>query len=166
MKKITIITLSALLALTATLSTANNSQAMTLTTQEQIDTEYLDDGSYLITTTMIAPAKIKNAVLLAKTKNITKSKTANYYNASHTLLWSITLTGTFSYGNGSAKCTHANISTTSHNSCWKFSSKNCNTHGNQAIGSTTIKHYSVSGVLIDTVSKTLTLTCSSNGNFS
>ena len=65
---------------------------------------YYNDGSYLIETVSLEMP----AISLCST-NKTKSKTATYYSKSNIAQWEVTVTGTFSYGNGSATYTASSV---------------------------------------------------------
>ena len=64
--------------------------------------QYYDDGSYTIETLTIDNPSIS---LYSSTKKGTRSKI--YYSSDNIKQWSVTVTGTFSYGNGSSTCTAA-----------------------------------------------------------
>lgn len=59
------------------------------------------------------------AISLCST-NKTKSKTATYYSKSNIAQWEVTVTGTFSYGNGSATCTASSVTTKSYVTDWRL----------------------------------------------
>lgn len=131
--------------------------------------EYYNDGSYSITTISDdIPAISDNlftlAITLSKTTK-TKSKTTTFYNSSNKAMWYVKVTGTFSYGNGSATCTDATVSAASYNDAWRISNKSSSKSGNRAIGTATAKRYQNLSVA-ETKTKTVTLTCSSTGVFS
>ncbi|MCD7716088.1 MAG: hypothetical protein LUG56_05355 [Lachnospiraceae bacterium] len=123
-----------------------------------IEIEYLDDGSYFET--------IVQAQSLAKTSSIIGNKTLNYKNSSGEALWSVTVYATFSYLNGvSCNCTTVSGSSVSYNSSWTVTSATTNKSANKASASATGKHYSGS-TLVESISKTVTLTCDTYGNLS
>ena len=115
--------------------------------------EYFEDGSYLVTT-------ITESVSRASTKS--GSKTTTYHNSSNETQWTYKITGTFSYTGSSATCTAVSDSYTIVNDNWHMSSHSCSKSGNTASGTVTMK-YKVLGITFDTVSDSLTLTCSSTG---
>lgn len=128
---------------------------------QNVQIEHFSDGSYVITT--IKEQNESNISLLSTTK--TKTKTTNYYNSDHELLWYVQVKGTFTYGNGSAKCTDAQIFAESYNSHWKISNRSAKKDGNKAIATAKAKFYN-GNILIKTLDQTVTLTCSSTGVFS
>ena len=66
--------------------------------------EYLSDGSYIVTEIVSEPSDYS---LFSTTQ--TKSKTSTYYNAANEKIWAVTVTGTFSYGNGTSTCLSASL---------------------------------------------------------
>lgn len=159
MKKLTATFLILLLCTQAVSATASAQSP------QNIQTEYFDDGSYLVTTITEQPNNLSQISLFSSTNTKTKTKTVNFYNSSDKLMWYVQVKGTFTYGNGSAKCTNAQVSAQSRSSNWKISSKSARKSGNKAIASATAKFYN--GIaLIQTMNKTVTLTCSPTGQFS
>ena len=129
---------------------------------DQSEIECLEDGGYFITT-MEDQTPLSIIPLALTTK--TKSKTVTYYNSADKPMWFVKVTGTFTYGNGSATCKNATVSTGSHVAAWKISSKSASKNANKAIGRATAKRY-LNGHVVETKPKTVTLTCSPKGNFS
>ena len=111
----------------------------------------LDNGYYLET------------IIAANQK--TARKTANYKNAQGTTMFSVTVTGTFTYTGSSSTCTKSIASATSKNANWKISSKSASKSGNKATAKATAKRY-VDGTAVETQNCTVTLTCSLNGSLS
>ena len=99
--------------------------------------EYLSDGSYIVTEIVSEPSDYS---LFSTTQ--TKSKTSTYYNAANEKIWAVTVTGTFSYGN-----------------------KKASKSGNTAKASATGVRY-INGHAVQSITRTVTLTCSATGNFS
>ncbi len=125
--------------------------------------EYLDDGSYY--ETVIETVNSSGGISLLSTNTTTKSKTTYFKNSSGTTIWYVKVTGTFKYGNGSATCTSSSVTAKSNSNAWKITSKSASKSSNKATAKATAKKY-VDGVVIDTKSKTVTLTCSPTGSFS
>ena len=80
--------------------------------------EYFDDGSYIVTTITES-----SSILTRASGSKTASKTSKYYSSSGSALWSVTVTGSFSYTGSSAKCTSSSVSANSYSSLWKINSK-------------------------------------------
>ena len=89
------------------------------------------------------------------TKQRTAAKTYKIKNTFGTVVATYTLTGTFQYNGSSSSCIAASCSTSV--SFYYFSSKSAKKSGNTATSSFTLSSS------LQTVSKTLTLTCTSNG---
>lgn len=117
--------------------------------------EYFEDGSYLITT---ITEEISNTRATTKTG----TKTSTYKNSDGEALWVYRVTGTYSYTGTSSTCTSVYDSYNIYDDYWKLSSKSCSKSGNTAYGNVTMK-YIVSGNLLNTVSDSLSLTCSATG---
>lgn len=122
--------------------------------------EYFADGSYVVT-------ELEDAFpgISLLTSTATKSKKLTYYSASDEAQWYVKVTGTFTYGNGSAKCTSASVSAGSYVSNWRIASKSSSKSGNKATATATAEQLRL-GQVLNTVTKSVTLTCSSTGNFS
>ena len=80
-------------------------------------------------------------------------------------MWYVKVTGTFTYGNGSAKCTSSDVSTKVYSSNWKLSNVSSARSGATAYAHAIGKCYNQNTV-IQTIDKTVSLTCSSTGNLS
>lgn len=126
-----------------------------------VSVEYLPDGSYFETT---IDEEMVNSVLGIATRSstITRSKTKTYKNSSGTTLWYVKVTGTYTYGSGSAKCTKSTVYAATTSSAWKIASKSSSKSGATAIAKATGKKY-VDGTVVDTRNVTVKLTCRSNG---
>lgn len=124
--------------------------------------EYLDDGCYY-ETVIESEAPDDGAQLQATTR--TGSKTVYFKNSKGTVQWYVKVKGTFSYGNGSAKCTAASATAASKVAAWKISDKSSSKSGNAATAKATAKRYA-RGVAVETRNKSVTLKCSSSGNLS
>lgn len=155
MKKILPLVLIAVFLLATQVSFASTS-----TVSEEI--EYLPDGSYYVTIIEDAPS---SDIQTRATKTVTKTKTTYYKNTSGKTLWWVKVTGTFTYGNGTSKCTSAKASAASENSSWKVSNISSSRSGNTASATATGKQY-LDGKVAKTLTKKVTLKCSSTGVFS
>lgn len=129
-----------------------------LENKNSISSEYLGNGIYLETI-------IEEDISLFSTKTKNGSKTNNYKDSKGNILYSIKVSGSFSYTGSSSTCTSASVSTSVSNSYWKITSKSASKSGNTAIGKATAKRYSL-GFVVETRNETVTLTCSSTGKLS
>ena len=118
-------------------------------------TEYYADGSYCVTIITVYPEK-------APGSSVTTSKSSSYYNASNVLQWTVTLTAAFTYNGSTANCTNASPSSVVYNTVWKVTKAKATYSGNTATGNFTIKRYNLL-IPVETINKTLTLTCSPSG---
>ncbi|RGE97407.1 hypothetical protein DW660_00165 [Coprobacillus sp. AM23-9LB] len=116
--------------------------------------EYLEDGSYIETTIFVSNDYARSQK--------TASKIARYNSSTGVQKWYVTVTGTFSYGNGSAKCISSSVKSGVYNNKWAISSKSASKSGATAIASATAKH-SYDNTAYETKKLTVRLTCSSTG---
>lgn len=128
--------------------------------------EYLSDGSYYETVIddampIISFKAVQNS---SRRTTVTKSKTTYYKNSSGKTMWYVKVTGTFTYGNGSAVCTKAKVTAESKNNAWKVSNKSATKRGNRATAKATGTHYS-NGFAIESVTRSVMLVCSPTGQF-
>lgn len=137
-----------------------NSSAIALT-ETETNIEYFADGSYIITTVTQEPVLTR-----ASSNTVKGNKDHTYYNSNGNIDWVFTVTGTFSVVNGvSATCTAVSHNTDIRASKWKLVSASSRKSGNQAIGQITIKQ-TMLGITIQTIERTVTLTCDKYGKLS
>ena len=103
----------------------------------------------------------------AKTGQTTATKTKITYckNAKGKVMWYIKVTGTFVYGNGPVKCTNTSVVTKSQSPFWTISHKTVSKKKNAATARATGKRR-VNGVVVESVTRTVTLRCDRYGHFS
>ena len=135
-----------------------NSSAIAMT-EKETNIEYFADGSYLITTVTQEPVLTR-----AASNTVKGNKNHTYYNSNGGVDWVFTVTGTFSVVSGvSATCTAVSHSTDIRASKWKLASASSWKSGNQALGKVTMKQ-TMLGLTIQTIERTVTLTCDNYGN--
>ncbi|MGF6375156.1 putative small secreted protein [Clostridiales Family XIII bacterium PM5-7] len=156
MKKIITLILSLVLVLSFT------TMACFANTTTDVCIEELPDGSYY----EIVITEFENPLSFFATSQ-TKSgvKTVKYNTPGGTALWSVKVTGRFTYTGTSSKCTSSEVSATSYNANWKISNKSASKSGNTASATATAKQYQGSSA-INTITRTVTLTCSAKGALS
>lgn len=154
MKKILLYALISVLLL-------NLLQPVTVSASEiNTETEYFENGDYLVTTIVTYPQSRSNS------GSVRADKTTTYNNASGDVLWSLTVTGTFFYVYGvSCTCTAASGSAASYSSSWKVSEPTTAYSGNTARCSVSATHY-FSIIPLNTVNATVALACDTYGNLS
>ena len=148
--------LSVLLA-TMIVASATPCVTTSATAHAEIETIYLQDGSYIEIEIIVQQSRALN------TK--TASKTYNYRGANGDLQWTGKVTGTFEYNGTTSTCTGASCSVTITNTSWYTMSKSASKSGNTAYGYLTMG-YDYLGVRIDTENLTMSLTCDQNGKLS
>ena len=162
MKKFTVLCLTFIMEFAALGSISANATTSPKGTQIQI--EYLENGDY--TETVINDELPDNVVIspFATTKTITKSKTTYYKNSAGTVLWSVTIKGTFTYNGSTSKCTSCSHSTTAPSSAWSIKSASHSKSGNTATARATATQTTSTGT--KDFSMSVTIKCSANGTVS
>lgn len=151
------------LAIIIVLSSPHNLYASDIDAEPEIITNiiYFDNGDYLETTIISSFQSLSNtASTLSNTKNGTKTST--YRNSSGDALWSVSVTGTFTYTGQSCACTSVNGESTSYSSYWKVSGVTTSKSGNKATAKATGKKYLL-GIQMQSHDVSVTLTCSNSG---
>jgi len=123
-------------------------------------TQYLSDGSYFVT-----EIEGRTPNILSRSSSTTKSKIKTYYSSNGIPQWYVKVTGTFVYGGGTSQCTSASVSAGSYADNWSIITKSVFKNGNKATASAVAKE-TRAGTLLNTVTLSVTLTCSANGVFS
>ena len=136
-----------LLSLTLSLSLCNAQILLASNSNTQV--EYFEDGSYCITVIEdCSNLNLSDISTASTSKTVSKSKKTSYYSSSNAELWYVKVTGSFTYGNGSAVCNSSSVTAESKNSNWKISNKSSGKSGNTATASATGKRY-VNGNAVD-----------------
>lgn len=118
-------------------------------------TDFYDDGYIVVE---IVTNDSNNIASYSTSKSKTATKKISYYTSSNKLLWTVHLSGTFSYNGSSSSCTKASCSISNLDSNWSVKSKSATKSKNTAHAKVTM-HQKGGGDL----SKELTLTCDKNG---
>jgi len=136
--------------------------AASATLGQVVHTEYYSDGSYseIVITEGLSSSETTRGT---QTKSGTKGST--FYNANGVQLWRVEITGTFTYDGSTATCTNVTKATFIYDSAWKVTAESCSKSGNKAMGSFTVKRYTLL-VPVQTENVSLTLTCSASGTLS
>lgn len=129
--------------------------------EANVQIEYFPDGSYV--ETVIADEE-PGISLFATTK--TKSKKSTYYSADGVALWYVKVTGVFNYNGSYAECTSATVSSQSYSSNWKILRTGSAHYRNEASANATVNQVRTNGSVVQTMYRTVTLTCSADGTFS
>lgn len=97
-----------------------------------------------------------------KSGNITASKTGAYKDRKGNVVWSVTVTASFSFTGSSSKCTAVSASAVSNHPDWTILSKSCSRNGNKGSATAVAKNKSYAEKLTRTVS----IQCSKTGKIS
>ena len=125
-----------------------------------ITNEYLEDGTRVESIIEdIKPPNTNMTVFSQQSK--TGRKTVNKYNG-NSLLWSITVIGSFTYGNGTSRAIISSVSTSTYNSSWVIDNVRAWVSGNTAYGSARGRRF-FGPLPINTVMGEVALTCSPTG---
>lgn len=153
MKKTFILLFSSLFIFASTFS-VKASEIQSINSTDIIET--FDDGSYIESFTE------ENIITSFSRSSSTKSaqRTYTYKSSSGKILWTITVTGTFTYNGSSSSCTKASVSTTCPSSTFKLASKKATKHNSTATAS--FKQYNDS-VYLRTVTHSVSISCDKNG---
>lgn len=150
------------LLLTITLALYHPTAASAAVPTDATIVETFEDGSYI--ETVIEEATSASSAR-STTSTVSGKKTNTYRNSEGSALWSVTVTGTFTYNGSSATCTKSTVSATSYNSNWKISSSSASKSGATAKATVSAKRYA-DGTYIRTMTQSVSLTCSQNGTLS
>ena len=124
--------------------------------ERELNTSYTYLGNDIYIETII-----EENISLFSTQTKSCSKTLNFKNSGN-ILFSIKVSGTFTYTGSSSTCTSSSVTTSVTDSAWKIMSKSASKSGNIAIGYATAKRY-MFGFVVETRNETATLTCSATG---
>lgn len=162
MKKFTVLLLTFVMTFVALGSISANAAEAPKETQIQI--EYLENGDYIETVIKDETPDDTSIPPLATTKTITKSKTNYYKNSAGEVMWSVKITGTFTYDGSTSKCTSCSHSTSAPGTAWSIKSSSSSKSGNTATANATAT-YKTATVTKD-YSMSVTIKCSANGTVS
>lgn len=116
-------------------------------------TEYFEDGSYVITKLEVVPSMARTAK--------TYTKTSTYYTSSNKAIFSVSLTGNFSYTyNVSSTATGQSVSVSIHDSSASYVTRTSSRSGATVYGSGTVSYAGRNKTL------SVSITCDKYGNVS
>ena len=126
--------------------------------KDEIEVIYFEDGSYL-EIVVVEPDKSFSTYA---TQTKTGDKVLSYKDSNGELKWKVTVTGTFTYTGSSSTCTTSSISYNVYAENWEIIETTASKSSNKAIGNVTAKRYLL-GLPVQTVTETITLSCSATG---
>lgn len=124
------------------------------------DIIYYENGDYVT----IETKSVISSARLSKSNN-SYTKTYTYRDSNGVAQWDYKLTASFSYDGSNSSCTSVTDSYSIYDSNWHIDSHSCSRDGNRAVGSFTMKRKYL-GVTTKTISDSITMVCSPNGNIS
>lgn len=167
MKKFIFVLLSCVMALTMTLNcfALEIPAAAVQRVLVSSETEYLEDGSYIITE-IYEDVPTGGTAPYAATQTKSGSKIQRHTTADNVLLWSFTLTASFTYSSSSVTCNSTDYSYNIVNDRWSVENPGSFKDSKQiAHGKATFIKKFLS-FLTNEVKVDLTLSCNTNGNLS
>lgn len=129
-------------------------------TNEKVTIEYLENGNYV--ETIITEENTTNTMMGRATSSKTGSKTEFYRNGDGEVMWTIAVRASFTYNGSTATCTQSSVITTCPSNMWKVSNTSASRKGNTGTAYATGKRYT-NGFVVESVNRSVTLTCSGNG---
>ena len=134
-----------------------NSYAREVNDSNAVVEQVYEDGSYIESTVVL-----DSQVGYARSSTVSGKKEYSYKSSSGKIIWTAVLHGNFTYNGTSAKCTTTSVRVNISNNNWKVTDKTSHASGNSAVGEVTTKRY-MQGVVMQTVNRTLKLTCTASG---
>lgn len=146
-------------ALTSEVSTLSNEG------KTSVSVEYINKNERIETIISEEPQQ-SSGLYAARGAVITTAgtKTVNYYNGDR-ILWSVSVRGTFAYGNGYVNALSSTTSSYSNDSNWSVTNTGNSFTGNTAIGSAVGRRYFIF-IVVQTINREVRLSCDANGRLS
>lgn len=160
MKKFITLFLTMVFTFATLLSTGITAKAAS-TVPTQTEIVLLEDGEYLETTIIYTPTNSSNISISSTTKSVTKTKTTYYKNKNGDILWSVSITATFTYDGNTSKCISCSHSTTCPSSTWTIKSVSSSRTGNSATATAIATH--TFNNISENYTKSVTISCDKNG---
>ena len=116
---------------------------------------------YLETVITDANPTFSFSTLQSNSHTITKTKTTNIKNTNGAILWSVSITATFTYDGSTSRCISCSPSTETYSSSWTIQSTSSSKSGNSATAIATANYASLKNY-----TQSVTISCSKNGTVS
>lgn len=139
----------------------SNTTIMTSASQSNTVVETFSDGSY-IESSLSFPSTYET---FSNSSTKIASKTSTYKNNSGKILWSVTVTGSFTYNGSTSKCIRSTVSTTCPDRNWKIVKSFASKTDSTASATVSTAQY-LNGIHMRTINRTIKLTCSKTGKLS
>ncbi len=122
--------------------------------------EILENGYYY--ETIIVDAETEDSFSRSSSNSITKTKTTQLKNSSGSVLWSVSITATFTYDGSTSKCTSCTPSARVYASTWSIKNVTSSKSGNSATATAVATQTGSTGNTYD-YTKSVTIKCSATG---
>lgn len=116
---------------------------------------------YLETVITDANPTFNFSTLQSNSHTITKTKTTNIKNTNGAILWSVSITATFTYDGSTSRCISCSPSAETYSSSWTIQSTSSSKSGNSATAVATANYASLKNY-----TQSVTISCSKNGTVS
>ena len=116
---------------------------------------------YLETVITDANPTFSFSTLQSNSHTITKTKTTNIKNTNGAILWSVSITATFTYDGSTSRCISCSPSAETYSSSWTIQSTSSSKRGNSATAIATANYASLKNY-----TQSVTISCSKNGTVS
>ncbi len=116
---------------------------------------------YLETVITDANPTFSFSTLQSNSHTITKTKTTNIKNTNGAILWSVSITATFTYDGSTSRCISCSPSAETYSSSWTIQSTSSSKSGNSATAVATANYASLKNY-----TQSVTISCSKNGTVS
>lgn len=144
-----------------TKAASKETSAFSLADTQRAKITYDKNGGYFVETLDDYETPSAKVSTYSTTSTKSKTKTVKYYNSNNTLCWSYTLKASFKVKSGiSATYISSSASADIYKSTWSVAGENHSGSGNTATGNIKMKTSKT------TITKTITIKCDKNGNFS
>ena len=116
---------------------------------------------YLETVITDANPTFSFSTLQSNSHTITKTKTTNIKNTNGAILWSVSITATFTYDGSTSRCISCSPSAETYSSSWTIQSTSSSKSGNSATAIATANYASLKNY-----TQNVTISCNKNGTVS
>lgn len=127
-------------------------------------TSKYDDMPYYIETTISDAYNASGVILCGTNQTVTKTKTTKAKAQDGTILWTVSITATFTYNGTTSKCTSCTPNAASYAQAWSIKSVTSSKSGNTATATAIATH--ANGSLSHDFKQSVTIQCSKNGTVS
>ncbi len=136
---------------------------LSFTSANSTDNEALQpDDSYYVETVISDTLTDNYSISVFALNTITRTKTAYVKNSAGAIMWSVSITATFTYNGSTATCIKCSDSTTCPSQTWDILTSSSSRSGNTATAKASATHTTPDGIL-KCYNQSVTITCSPSG---